>query len=207
VCADVAYSALPALTPIAYLDVYFQLRLIADSDHEVRESLLLRLRADVLHVYFERWIPIGERKIAAGYVAWTAARWVARDPGDSLEELCCWAAGGAVLMTDERGELLRAQPVFDARELVDAYPGVTWLWATPPAPEDELVNRLAARLEAQPKIRAEKLYIEAAGQSPRFTVRTKDDRKGQADVPSPVGRAGRDLIKRARQQARSPQVT
>jgi hypothetical protein len=41
----VAYSAPPALTPVAYLNVFFRLRLIADSDHEVRKELLLRLLA------------------------------------------------------------------------------------------------------------------------------------------------------------------
>ena len=77
----------PTVKPIAYLDVYFQLRLIADPDHEVRKELLLRLLASELHVYFDRWIQVDEQKIVAGYVAWTTARWMARNPADALEEL------------------------------------------------------------------------------------------------------------------------
>jgi hypothetical protein len=218
---------------ITYPDAYVAIRPTVKSAVEVGQLLGQKTEAGKLHMFLVCWREVaGGRRIYAGVAQLLPAIWsdkfrnspaawfdgavcrscppveqILRDAQscglgltpDFLRNMC-W---GPILLHTKDGECVWVEAAFGPDELARAFS------PSPPTPEDELVARMVALLEAQPKtkISAPVLYAKAATQHPRLTVRAKDDRTGQADVPAPSGRAGRELIKRARQQARPPRAT
>jgi hypothetical protein len=213
---------------ITYPDAYVATRPTVMSAREGGKLLGQKAAAGELHVFLTCWWEVAGRRISAGVVrllpaAWSddfrnnSATWFDGDVFQSSAGVAqllreaelsglgltpealrnmCW--GPIQLHTKDR-ECVWVQAAFDPDELARAL--------SPPTPNDQLVRRMVELLLDPQSKKSFKndaeLYAKAAAQRSRLTVRTEDDRAGQADVPASSGRAGRKLIKRAKQLAQS----